>query len=307
MPELPEVEHLRRSLERDLLGARVERASLLRSDFVRKRPDRSEVRPAELLEGDIVEALERRGKQMAVVGRRGHGFVVQLGMSGQVRWRDGSGPPPDHVHVRWTVRTASGAERTLEFRDPRRFGGVAPFRSRHDLDSRLWSELGPDAWTQPADELAESISRAARDSRRAIKALILDQSVIAGVGNIYADESLFAAGIGPRLVSGRLDATMVRRLCLEIRQTLGQAVEAGGSTLRDYLDASGRTGSFQLLHRVYGRSGEACVRCGSGLQTGLVGGRTTVWCRTCQTASRKRWSPPDSPATTRPQGPGRIE
>lgn len=294
MPELPEVEHLRRSLERDLLGARVHRVSLLRTDIVRKRTDRGTVRPSELLEGDTVELLDRRGKQMAVLGRGGRGFVVQLGMSGQVRWEDGPEHPTDHVHVRWIVRTQSGADRTLEFRDPRRFGGLTPFASRQDLESRLWSDLGPDAWTRPVDELVHSIHRTSHRSLRAIKALILDQSVIAGVGNIYADESLFAAGISPRLVSGRLDATMTRRLCTEIRQTLGRAVDAGGSTLRDYLDASGRTGSFQRMHRVYGRGGQSCVRCGSGLRTGVIGGRTTVWCGACQSQSRKRWSPPHS-------------
>ena len=290
MPELPEVEHLRRSLEPSLVGSRIVAVHVRRSDIVRNRPGRTRVVPADLLDGATVRALDRRGKQLAIFGDGGSGLVVQLGMSGQLRWATGGSPPGanDHVHVRWQVVNVDGSTRWLEFRDPRRFGGLSPFESRPDLDERLWARLGPDAATGAIGPLAARRLGAAHGSRRSLKSMLLDQSVVAGIGNIYADEALFSAGIHPGLVAGRLTADLADRLAREILRTLHEAIDAGGSTLRDYVDATGRAGSFQESHRVYGRGGQPCPRCRSTIRSAPLSGRTTSWCPTCQSRSIRR-------------------
>lgn len=290
MPELPEVEHLRRSLATDLVGASVEEASLLRVDIVRGRRPGHCIVAADLIEGSTVLGLERHGKQLAIVGTEGSGLVVRLGMSGQLRWMPdkASGLPRDHVHARWRLRDAHGRFRTLEFRDPRRFGGLFPFRSVDDLRSRLWSGLGPDAVLEPVESLSIALMEAGHGSQRAVKAMLLDQSIVAGVGNIYADEALFAAGIHPQHAARRLDAERWRRLVEALRHTLVASIEAGGSTLRDYVDAGGRRGSFQKTHQVYGRARLPCLRCGETLRSGPVASRTTVWCPNCQSRRPRR-------------------
>ena len=290
MPELPEVEHLRRSLERDLVGSRVAAVTVLRSDVIRGRPGHAGTTTGDLLEGATIHGLDRRGKQLAIVADGGRGVIVQLGMSGQLLWSvaDRRRESGDHVHVRWQLVDAAGLARCLEFRDPRRFGGLSPFASRSDLDERLWSGLGPDAAIVAAEDLAVRLHERARDSRRALKSMLLDQSVVAGIGNIYADEALFAAGIHPALVARRLNPALAARLAQEIRTTLHTAIEAGGSTLRDYVDAGGRPGTFQDSHRVYGREGQPCVRCGSTIRSTTLSGRTTSWCPRCQTRSVHR-------------------
>ena len=288
MPELPEVENLRRSLESGLLGARVGTVLLARTDIVHGWSDRKRIETGDLLGGCSIASLDRRGKQLAIIGDRGSGLVVHLGMSGQLRWGSGEDSAGLHVHARWGILDSLGARRTLEFRDPRRFGGLFPFRSRTDLESRLWADLGPDAVGEPLDSLSAHLRTAFRSSRRAIKSVLLDQSVIAGIGNIYADEALFAAGIDPRCRADRLAASRSDRLAEEIQRVLRAAIDAGGTTLRDYVDASGRSGSFQSLHAVYGRAGLGCRLCSAILRSGLVSGRTTVWCPSCQSRSRSR-------------------
>jgi formamidopyrimidine-DNA glycosylase len=138
--------------------------------------------------------------------------------------------------------------------------------------------LGPDALEVSGERLFERT----RGSARAIKAGLLDQRVLAGVGNIYADESLFLAGIAPRRRAERLSREQCERLAACVRGVLAVAIEAGGSTLRDYVDADGRAGASQFAHRVYGRGGQACVACGRVLRSAVVGQRTTVWCGGCQ-------------------------
>jgi formamidopyrimidine-DNA glycosylase len=166
----------------------------------------------------------------------------------------------------------------LVFRDARRFGGVWTCGSIEDLRARRWGSLGPDALTIDDTVLAERV----RGIRRAIKAVVLDQSVVAGVGNIYADESLFGAGIHPQEIAGDLREAAIARLGAQIRGVLGAAVEAGGSTIRDFAGPDGASGSYQERHAVYGRAGEPCVRCGETLMGITVAQRTTTFCPRCQ-------------------------
>jgi formamidopyrimidine-DNA glycosylase len=330
MPELPEVERVRRSLEALVVGRVVESVRVVRRDviatardpaggFARNRSERSTlrgVRPSrvtrhELLAGAVIDRVERRGKRMAIIGADGRALDVHLGMTGMVCVVPARGVLPDHAHVVWTMGIrhqapgtrhqskgdtphlspktvtsspprgeAGEAERVrMVFRDPRRFGGVWTCSSVQDLLERRWGSLGPDALTVTAAELGAGLE----GSHRGIKAALLDQTVIAGVGNIYADESLFGAGIHPEAIAGSLDGGAIARLAEEIRAVLGAAVEAGGSTIRDYAGPDGAEGSYQDRHRVYGKAGQPCPRCRGGVLMGaVVAQRTTTFCPRCQ-------------------------
>lgn len=267
MPELPEVESTRRSLAHALVGRTLARVDLRRADIV----DHPAPSPRDLLDGARVESLRRHGKQLAILSTDGRVLVVQLGMSGVLA--TGPAPQSPHTHCTWLLSDGG----VLWFNDPRRFGGLTPLPDAAALASR-WSLLGPDALTVTPDALAA----ACHGSKRAIKALLLDQHAIAGVGNIYADEALFRSGIRPTTRASRLRPGPLEALAGAIREVLGASIAMGGSTLRDYRDGQGQPGEFQARHDVYGRGGEACRRCGSRLRELILAQRTTVWCPGCQ-------------------------
>lgn len=272
MPELPEVESVRRSAERALVGRTVIGVCLRRRDIVEGDSGKRA-----LLEGATIVEVRRLGKQLAIVGDDGRVLGVHLGMTGQLLWlaHGARAARTDHVHAEWRLGDAGG--RVL-FRDPRRFGGLWTFPSVGTLCETRWAALGPDAATITGDALRAALGRSAR----AVKAGLLDQRALAGVGNIYADEALFAAGIDPRRVCTGIGDGEWDALAAAIRRVLGEAIEAGGSTLRDYRDASGASGSFQTRHLVYGRGGEPCMKCGRVLERFTLGQRTTVACGVCQ-------------------------
>ena len=281
MPELPEIDHLRRSLEPVLLGSMVRRVRLTRPDIVRcslsrtRRPE-LHIRRSSLLMGECIERLERHGKELAIVSRGGASVCVHLGMSGQL-WHCPPGERlrrHDHVHCIWHL----GQRGRLVFRDPRRFGGLWCYPSLDDLIAVRWSRLGPDALRIDTRTLRQLLAR----TRRSIKATLLDQGVVAGIGNIYADEILFAAGIHPQSVASLLQPDRCRRLANEIRRVLTAAIRWGGSTIRDYIDANGAAGSYALRHRVYGRAGQPCTVCGQLLRGITEAQRVTVLCPGCQ-------------------------
>lgn len=199
-------------------------------------------------------------------------------MTGTLRLRredEGRDHTPTHTHALWTLRSKTGGT-TLLFRDPRRFGGLRALPSPAALDSH-WQELGPDALAITGDEL-----KARLRGSRALKPTLLDQRVIAGVGNIYADEALFLAGIHPTRRVSSLRPSEIVRLADSIRSVLKASIQAGGTTLRDYADAGGRPGGFQASHRVYARGGLPCALCGTPLRTILLAQRSTTFCNTCQ-------------------------
>ena len=275
MPELPEIETLRRGLSPVLTGRRVTRVILRRSDFARagagKRPTRRE-----LLAGDRVVEIHRLGKQLAIEGGTGCALCVHLGMSGQL-FHLPTGVEPekaDHVHVEWSFDDGS----RLLFRDPRRFGGLWCFGSLDELRASRWDALGPDALSVTARQLRGGLSR----SSRAVKAALLDQHALAGVGNIYADEALHRAGLHPLRVCRSIANEEWRALGRAIRAVLREAVGSGGSTLRDYRTATGESGGFQSRHRVYGRAGEACRGCHGVIERLIVAQRSTHMCPICQ-------------------------
>ena len=281
MPELPEVETVRHGLAEIMVGRRIERARLLRADFCVTEHGGAPT-PEEILEGATIRDVIRHGKQLAIVAESGRVLRAHLGMSGQVR----AASEDDlrrltHVHASWSLknrRGAAGHPALVIFRDPRRFGGLWTHESMEAVRSGPWAALGPDALAISASRLAAGLA----GSRRPVKAALLDQAVLAGVGNIYADEALFRARIAPARHAATLTRAEVARLAAAIRAVLRAAVAARGSTLRDYVDARGKPGRRQLRHLVYGRGGKPCHDCATPLASGVVAQRTTVWCRACQ-------------------------
>lgn len=243
-----------------------------------------------LLVGTRIAATLRKGKQMALVADSGRTLVVQLGMTGSVTIEHGeppSGIDGKHRHLIWELEGKPPHDAfRMAFRDPRRFGGVTAYETEADLQA-AWDHLGPDGLTVSTEELEARL----KGSKRPMKAALLDQTVVAGVGNIYADESLHAAGIHPLHQSGRIDSFRVARLAGEIRRILNNAADAGGSTLRDYRDAFGQPGDAVQLHAVYGRAGEPCLTCQAPLRGIRLQARATVFCPRCQHLSTKSMSP----------------
>lgn len=280
MPELPEVETVRAALETALVGHELVRPRLFRHDVLcSSRHDEPIAR--QLLSGGVIRSVIRRGKHLALVAHDGRVLEIHLGMTGQVLLYPPGGPIPErfhgHVHARWRVAPEGT---TMVFRDPRRFGGLWSFPDVASLVSARWSRLGVDALTITNAEFLSAIAR----TRSPIKSALLNQSLLAGVGNIYADEALFAGGVHPRTPACRVDAVKGAELAARLRGLLADAVRAGGTTLRDYAAPDGTPGEFRLEHRVYGRGGQSCRRCGVTLRSCQLAGRTTVYCPRCQPA-----------------------
>ena len=280
MPELPEIESLRRALSRTILGARVIDGGVLRRDMLHRctRAPRDPLEP-----GSTITALHRKGKQLVLETDGGPCVLFHLGMSGSIRVFEGVANPENHVHARWRLRRAN-AELVLRLRDPRRFGWIESHASMASVERNAWSRIGPDGLTIDA----ETLSGALHGTRRPVKAALLDQSRIAGLGNIYVDEALHRVHIHPACPVSRLGSRHLRALADSIRDVLMEAVEAGGSTIRDHRTADGRWGSFQERHGVYGRAGLPCKSCGMILRSMQVSQRMTVFCPGCQPRSPRR-------------------
>ncbi len=277
MPELPEVETVRRTLEPHVLRRRIDSVRIRRSDVID-----GPASPRDLLAGDSVASLLRRGKQLALVGAGGRVLLVQLGMTGSfVASTDEPNEVDPHIHVVWRLNDPK-RPLWLRFRDPRRFGGLRTFPNLTALEQH-WLELGPDALTIGVDQLASALG----DSRRAVKAALLDQNALAGVGNIYADEALFLAGIRPTRRCDRLTGPEWARLANAIRAVLAASIARGGSTLRDFRSADDQAGAYQQDRLVYDRAGHPCARCARSLLSTRIAGRATVYCPTCQSARNR--------------------
>lgn len=280
MPELPEVESVRLTLLPHVVGRRVVEVRSLRRDFAVTHSGKP-ARRADLLRDTTIVSIERRGKLMWAVGENGRAIGMHLGMSGEMRIvprGERVGSPfvgaKSHVHVAWRLDDGT---RWL-FRDPRRFGGVWCMPSVEVFNEQMLSRLGPDALHVTAEQLTAAI----KDSRRPIKAALLDQAVLAGVGNIYADEALFASGINPARLAASVTTREIGVLADAVREVLQRALHAGGSTLRDYRDATGEPGRAQAEHKAYGRAGLACMVCGTAMIGTTLAQRTTVYCPRCQ-------------------------
>jgi len=271
VPELPEVQTVVNTLSPRLVGGTFRRVAHVRPDIV--RPCGFDLIGP--LAGRTVSKIARRGKRIVVTLDDGNAFYVHLGMTGQLKIVTNAVAPIE-PHTHFIADLTSGAQ--LRFRDPRRFGGIFWLgREASPGDARM----GPEPLTMTSVQLAAKLSR----TKRAVKNALMDQNVVAGLGNIYVDESLFAAGIHPLKRADRLKPDEITRLNKAIKLTLKRAIRHRGSTLRDYVDADGGRGGFQALHRVYAREGEPCRTCDAPLKRIVLGGRSTHFCPNCQ---RKR-------------------
>jgi formamidopyrimidine-DNA glycosylase len=305
MPELPEVETVANGVDARVRGQRIMRVWTSGKPQTFKS---SEEEIVEILTGARIERVRRVGKTIVMdLGSGGASvkkqipsgndrkkdkdkkrvhhsaqddkavggaqFLVHLGMTGRLLVSQPEIPLPAHTHAVLTL----GDGREIRFVDPRRFGRLSVVH-REAGNSEGYTGPGKEPTTIGVEEFAELF----RGRKLAIKAALLNQSILHGVGNIYADESLFRAGIRPRKAAGRLTHAELARLHAALQQVLAHAIELGGSSVSDYVDADGVRGFFQLEHKVYGRAGESCSDCETPLKKIIVGGRTTVYCPHCQ-------------------------
>jgi formamidopyrimidine-DNA glycosylase len=274
MPELPEVETTRRGLAPHLEGRRVDAVVLRRADL--RWPIPAEV--AKLLPGQRIDAVRRRAKYLLLDTGAGSA-LLHLGMSGSLRVLPADTPATLHDHV--DLRLAG--DRVLRFHDPRRFGSLlwqAPGTTHP-----LLRDLGPEPLAGADGDTSfdgDYLFARSRGRKAPVKTFLMDQRIVVGVGNIYAAEALFAAGISPLRAAGRVSRERYRRLADAARSILAAAITRGGTTLRDFTSPDGAPGYFEQELAVYGRGGEPCRRCGRPLRQALVGQRASAWCGHCQ-------------------------
>lgn len=269
MPELPEVETTCRGIRPHLIGQ-----ALLRVD-VHQPKLRWPVPPEiQLLKQAPLDRIERRAKYLLIGNRVGQA-IVHLGMSGSLRIVNDGSERRKHDHVE--LETHSGT--VLRYHDPRRFGCWL-WQGHNEEPHRLLEKLGP----EPFDLVfsPERLFRLSRHKQQSNKQFIMDNAVVVGVGNIYASEALFMAGLRPGVAAGRLSKTACERLHRSIVEVLSKSIEQGGTTLRDFVNTEGEPGYFAQSLAVYGRDGEACYRCGSSIRKVVLGQRSSFYCPSCQ-------------------------
>lgn len=282
MPELPEVETVARGLQREITGRKIISVALGKTDFI----DNPEAVESEL-PGRTILRVERYGKflllglsagEEAKDGDEEAALLVHLGMTGALMPKKVNDPQAKHTHVVMML----GDGRELRYVDPRRFGRIAYLAG--DVLARELQRFGADPLEAALEEFAQRIhGRKAR-----IKALLLDQSVLRGVGNIYADESLWKAKIHPAQLGAGLKREQVEQLYAALQGILKKAILLRGSSISDFLDAEGLPGEYQQHHRAYGREGKPCFRCNTAIRRVIVAGRSSYFCPSCQRAPRRR-------------------
>lgn len=280
MPELPEVETTRRGLAMQLEGRKIARIEARRPDLRWPLPRDFAAR----IQGKRVLGLERRAKYILIRLENGPGrgdliWLIHLGMSGRMLLRPGGWPNAigKHDHVIFTT----DAGWSVTFNDARRFGAMDLIEPGELASHKLLRDLGP----EPLDDAftPAALIAALKGRRTPMKSALLDQSVVAGLGNIYVSEALFRAGIHPERLAGSVSPKRLQRLVPEIKQVLLEAIAAGGSSLRDYVQSDGELGYFQTFFRVYGHEGDPCPACGRPVRRIVQAGRSTFFCAACQT------------------------
>jgi formamidopyrimidine-DNA glycosylase len=269
MPELPEVETVVRTLRPHVTGRRIIAVDLRRTDIL--EPTGSDLRT--LLQGRTIQSIERRGKRIVFSLDDGNAFYIHLGMSGKLTVE-----LPDSVVRKHTHLIIATTDAQLRFCDPRRFGGIWWLGKEKSPDH----DMGPEPLHMRPEQFLRNLHR----TKRAIKTALLDQRLVAGLGNIYADEALFLAKIHPQKPANRLTKSEVTKLNLAIKQTLKAAIKHKGSSLRDYTDGNGRQGKYQHRHQVYHRTDQPCGVCDKPIQRIVLGGRSTHFCSNCQRRSK---------------------
>ncbi|HTZ49009.1 MAG TPA: bifunctional DNA-formamidopyrimidine glycosylase/DNA-(apurinic or apyrimidinic site) lyase [Verrucomicrobiae bacterium] len=281
MPELPEVETVARGLQLTIAGQKILSVTLGKTDFI----DNPEALEREL-PGRTIVRVERYGKFILLRLSSGKGtaydgktaLLVHLGMTGALMPQAVRAPHAKHTHV---VMTLSDG-RELRYVDPRRFGRMAYLAG--DVLAQELQRFGAD----PLDVALQEFTRRIQQRKARIKALLLDQSVLRGVGNIYADESLWRAKIHPARLGTRLKPAQVKQLYVALQKILRKAIVLRGSSISDFVDAGGIPGEYQQHHRVYGHEGKPCPRCKTAIRRIIVAGRSSYFCSTCQPSPRRK-------------------
>ena len=270
MPELPEVETTRRGLVPAIVGRRILAVTVYDSRL--RWPVPSDL--PRVLAGARVNALARRSKYLLFGFERGT-MIVHFGMTGSLRVCPHAPPRRPHDHVDWALDDGA----TLRYHDPRRFGAVL-WTTADPSDHPLLRHLGPEPLAPGFD--GDTLWHAARSRGAPVKSLLMDNEVVVGVGNIYANEALYRAGIRPSTPARRVSRARMAGLADAVRAVLAEAIDHGGSTLRDYVNGHGEPGRFQLSYFVYGRDGEACRVCGTPVRSRYIGQRNSYFCPVCQ-------------------------
>ena len=270
MPELPEVETTRQGIKPYVEDQIIQKVTI--RDYRLRWPIPDNL--PELLEGQTIRAVYRRAKYLLL--DIGHGFlIIHLGMSGSLRILQQAEPPQKHDHVDIVLTNGS----CLRYHDPRRFGAVLWSALPVD-EHKLLKDLGPEP-LEP-EFTAQRLYKLSRGRIQAVKTFIMDNHVVVGVGNIYANEALFKAGIRPDRPCGKVSLVRYERLVSSIRETLAKAIEQGGTTLRDFVGGDGKPGYFKQELTVYGRAGQPCIHCSSLIKEIRLGNRSTCFCSKCQ-------------------------
>jgi len=272
MPELPEVETIRRALSSEVCGKRV--TSVRGKSVALRRPLDIEELGAVLPGRQFLEP-RRRGKFLLLDTDPTGSLLFHLGMSGVIQFVPAAAPRRAHTHL--ILELDDGRE--LRFVDPRRFGMAVWLEPGEEVDDPSLRTLG----MEPLDpDLSQSLPPLIRNRRAPIKSLLLDQRLVAGIGNIYAAEALWRAGIHPKRAGNRISLARLTALTNTVQEVLAEALAEGGTTLRDFATPDGNSGYFAVNLQVYGRQGEPCLRCGTAIRAEAIGGRTTAWCPRCQ-------------------------
>jgi len=275
MPELPEVETIVRGLDSELRGKKVKSLVFL-STHLKKKRAYSTLDPA-AYRGLKIEKIRRRGKLIIMSFQWQKGLIIHLKMTGQLLLTGPEQPVDKHTHA---VMRFFGIKKELRFRDIRKFGLISCL-PMNKIEEKILSSLGP----EPLEiELTEFYRRLKAHSKKRVKSWLLDQKIIAGIGNIYSDEILFQAGINPERPAGSLSLEESQKLFVAMKSVLRKAIKFKGSSISDYVDSSGQSGKYQKLHQVYGRENQLCKRCQQEkIKRKKIGGRSSFYCPSCQT------------------------
>ncbi len=271
MPELPEVETTRKGIEPHILNKKIARVQIFEPRL--RWPVPADIE--NLIAGHTVKAVERRAKYI-LIHLENCSLLIHLGMSGSLRILSDQTPRLKHDHI--DIDFIDGTR--LRFNDPRRFGCLLPISTQEKAHHPLLANLGPEPLSEEFD--GDYLYQISRGRKSPIKTFIMDQAIVVGVGNIYANESLFKAGIAPSRAAGQVSQARYRRLANEIKAVLIAAINMGGTTLKDFVGGDGKPGYFQQTLLVYGRGGQPCTVCQKKLKEIRLGQRSTVYCSNCQ-------------------------
>ena len=270
MPELPEVETTRSGISQSILKQTIDSVTV--RDYRLRWPiDKSLEKE---LPGQIIERVERRAKYLLLYTTT-HCLIIHLGMSGHLRIVENNVPATKHDHV--DINFNNGL--TLRYNDPRRFGAIL-WTDKNPLEHPRLKSLGVEPLS--GDFHSKLLYESSRSRSIPVKSLIMDGKIVVGVGNIYACESLFAAGINPKKTANRISLKRYQALTESIKTILAKAIKAGGTTLKDFKASDGKPGYFSQELNVYGREGQPCPHCGRKIKSALISQRNTFWCSACQ-------------------------